>query len=455
MHPSSYDPRPIDTSEVRLPHELDRKVEELARNNHEVWAQERREQGWRYGPERNDGRKEHPGLVPYDELSEAEKDVDRATVEQTLKAAVALGCEIRVAHSAEVPGHRAEVNLGDDMEVWPQLPAGFKTPKEDLLRIYRHSDREAKSRLRDHRPTVLCAVGFGTLAVIAAIWELYDRATATVAPPPESIVTALPEFGFALAAIIAVGLGIRAALMPKWLMERHRAERCRFAKYRVLLRLAAADGDSEATRACLDDFKEQINTINVLDEDDVEQFIQEDPVPEDPPVAKDNPRGGNYVLELANHYIKQRLNKQAKYFLTQSRKKNAIDGPLRVLPPVFFFFSVFFAFLHFASVYGENRIIVAVRAHSSLLIFFAATLPVAGAGIRLWRSAFEYSRNTARFHAKYRALEQLISKLETDLGPQRATQPEEVVRNMWKGELILEQEHHEWLRLMKEAEWFG
>ena len=416
MNWSSYEPKPIDTSEVPLPHDLNRKVEELARNNHEVWAQERREQGWRYGPERNDGRKEHPGLVPYDELSEAEKDVDRATVEQTLKAAVALGCEIRVARSVEVRDHPAQATLGDDMEVWPPLPAGFKAPKEDLLRIYRHSDREAKSRLRGHRPTVFCAVGFGTLAVIAAIWELYGRATATVPPPPEDIVTAVPEFGFALAAILAVGLGIRAALMAKWLMERHRAERCRFTKYRVVLGLAAAGGDPEATRLCLDDLKEQVSAINVLDEDDLEQFIQEDPVPDDPPLAEHNPRGETQLLELANHYVKQRLNKQAKYFLTQSRRKNAIDGPLRVLPPLFFFLSVFFAFLHFASVYGHNRIIAAVRAYSPLLILFAATLPVAGAGIRLWRSAFEYSRNTARFHAKYRALEQLISKLQT-LGP--------------------------------------
>lgn len=454
MSLSSYEPKPLDTSQVRLPRELARKIEGLARNNHEVWAQERREQGWQYGPERNDEKKEHPGLVPYDELSEAEKDVDRATVGETLKAAVALGCKIKVPTGpVEVTDQPATENLADDMEVWPQLPAGFNGPKQDLARIYRESDREAKSRLWAHRWTVRFTAGFGALAVGAAIWELYRSAPAAASSPPESIIGVLPEFGFALAALLAVVLGISSHLMPKWLMERHRAERCRFAKYRVLLRLAAAGSDPEATRLCLHDFNEQIDTIGGLDEDDLEQFIQEDPVPEDPPAVKHS--AGKYLQELTTHYVKQRLNNQAKYFLTQSRKKSAIDVPLRLLPPALFLLSIFFAFLHFASAHGQNKIIVAVREHSRFWIFCAAVLPVVGGGIRLLRSAFEYSRNTARFRAKYRALEQLVSKIETELGSRHGIEPEEVVRDMWKGELILEQEHREWLRLMKEAEWFG
>jgi exonuclease VII small subunit len=91
----------------------------------------------------------------------------------------------------------------------------------------------------------------------------------------------------------------------------------------------------------------------------------------------------------------------------------------------------------------------------NLLIFGAAVLPVLGSCFRLLRSAFEYSRNTARFRAKYRALEQLISKLEVALGQADTFTTEEIVRYMWKGELLLENEHREWLRLMKQAEWFG
>ena len=44
---------------------------------------------------RNDEKKLHPGIVPYEELSESEKDYDRRTAEETLKLILALGFEIR------------------------------------------------------------------------------------------------------------------------------------------------------------------------------------------------------------------------------------------------------------------------------------------------------------------------------------------------------------------------
>lgn len=97
MDPSKYKPQPVDTSAIELDRDLQSNIEALARNNHEVWALARKSEGWKYGPNRNDARKEHPGLVPYEELSEAEKDIDRGTVLETLKAAIVLGFEIRRA----------------------------------------------------------------------------------------------------------------------------------------------------------------------------------------------------------------------------------------------------------------------------------------------------------------------------------------------------------------------
>ena len=91
---AGYVPEPIDTSRVRLDEELLVLSETLARNNHEVWAQQRLEDGWRYGPARDDRHKEHPSLVSYDELPESEKRYDLNTVLETLKATVALGYRI-------------------------------------------------------------------------------------------------------------------------------------------------------------------------------------------------------------------------------------------------------------------------------------------------------------------------------------------------------------------------
>ena len=90
-----YIPKPIDTSDVELPDELNPLLEAMAKNVHEVWAQTRIAQGWKFGPERNDGEKRHPMLIPYEELPEDEKVYDRNTSVETLKLISKLGFEIK------------------------------------------------------------------------------------------------------------------------------------------------------------------------------------------------------------------------------------------------------------------------------------------------------------------------------------------------------------------------
>lgn len=89
-----YTPNPVDTSSIQLPEELSPLLEAMAKNVHEVWAKNRIEQGWRYGPERNDKEKLHPMLIPYEELPEEEKVYDRGTSTETLKLILKLGFTI-------------------------------------------------------------------------------------------------------------------------------------------------------------------------------------------------------------------------------------------------------------------------------------------------------------------------------------------------------------------------
>ena len=89
-----YIPRPVDTEDVKLPEELLPLIEEMARNVHEVWAQNRINEGWSYGPERDDTLKKHPCLVPYEGLPESEKEYDRSTSQETLKLILKSGFRI-------------------------------------------------------------------------------------------------------------------------------------------------------------------------------------------------------------------------------------------------------------------------------------------------------------------------------------------------------------------------
>lgn len=91
---TKYTPKPIDTTGVELPEELSVLAEEIAKNVHEVWSLNRMNDGWTYGEQRDDTKKTHPCLVAYEELSDSEKEYDRATSQETIKLILKLGFEI-------------------------------------------------------------------------------------------------------------------------------------------------------------------------------------------------------------------------------------------------------------------------------------------------------------------------------------------------------------------------
>ncbi len=93
----SYQPKPIDTSNISLPEKLVTLQERLAEHLHDIWAERRMAEGWRYGLRRDDEKKEHPCLVPYSELPESEKEYDRSAAAETIKAIIAEGYCIKLS----------------------------------------------------------------------------------------------------------------------------------------------------------------------------------------------------------------------------------------------------------------------------------------------------------------------------------------------------------------------
>lgn len=89
-----YFPIPQDISTIDLPESLLDLTEAIAENTHEVWAKNRLDEGWTYGPVRDDVNLRHPGLLPYSELPESEKEYDRATAMNAIKLIVKLGYKI-------------------------------------------------------------------------------------------------------------------------------------------------------------------------------------------------------------------------------------------------------------------------------------------------------------------------------------------------------------------------
>ncbi len=137
-----YKPNPLDTSEVRLDPGLTDLTERLAENTHEIWAQQRLSDGWRYGPNRSDASKEHPCLVPYGQLPEKEREYDRRTALEAIKMLLALGYRIEAPHSTPVAPAPDASKLKDERERVRALLA-LRPRLDEMIAIWNGRNPEA------------------------------------------------------------------------------------------------------------------------------------------------------------------------------------------------------------------------------------------------------------------------------------------------------------------------
>ena len=119
-----YIPHPIDVSDVQLDDALLELTESIAENAHEVWAEQRRKEGWTYGPNRDDITKKHPDMVPYSRLDEGEKDYDRVMAFNTLRLVKKLGFTISRRYTLYCP--RCGEFVDDGMNFCPHCGGELK-----------------------------------------------------------------------------------------------------------------------------------------------------------------------------------------------------------------------------------------------------------------------------------------------------------------------------------------
>ena len=89
-----YEPHPIDVDSIPLNGDLEQLQDAIAENAHNVWAKARIKEGWTYGKEFDDEKKEDPTLMPYTALPDSEKEYDRLTAFNTIKLVKKLGFDI-------------------------------------------------------------------------------------------------------------------------------------------------------------------------------------------------------------------------------------------------------------------------------------------------------------------------------------------------------------------------
>jgi class 3 adenylate cyclase/tetratricopeptide (TPR) repeat protein len=232
-----YKPAPFDVSGVNLSRDILELTELLARNTHDRWAKLRFAEGWRRGPERSDQRKEHPGLIPYDQLSEAEKEYDRQTVLEAIKTLLAMGYAIQPPTRVDRASNASSSRLRSELQ---DLEASVAQSHVTLQRLWRERDADSWLDAQNYKQLArrILEIGEPLLA--------YDVAAEGVQRFPQNV--ELRQL-LALALARSGAAGSANALLSELYAEGHRDEETVGLLARTHKELAReADGSPEAQK---------------------------------------------------------------------------------------------------------------------------------------------------------------------------------------------------------------
>ncbi|MEP6508738.1 MAG: hypothetical protein ABJC63_10975 [Gemmatimonadales bacterium] len=332
---------------------------------------------------------------------------------------------------------------------WPPLHNALVLLDEILVPTFDAADMRALRSQRRYRWVILLTASGGSAAVLFALAQLtLERLGLSEA----ALWAARGEVASLGATVLAVVLGSLVVWLEHWLIDRFRAEQLRLLKFRALLdpRIWGADKQRAAWRA---DVETQHDRLAVLDRVELKHQSEREAVPR--LVTRDECREitPDSLDALVRYYLRKRVITQRDYFAAAASRGIAFFDRPKLLP-AFFGFSVLIVAAHVAvdwwpagaSVYAEKREIA-----STLLIAASAALPVTWAGIRTWRSAREFSRNVARSAARREMLNEMAERLEG----KREVEPSNLLGELQICELVLDSDQREWLRLMREVEWYG
>jgi ryanodine receptor 2 len=436
-------PTPLETDGVRLPESLEALEERLAANTHDVWARQRIADGWRYGPTRDDAKKTHPSLVPYDELPESEKEYDRRTSRETLRAILKLRYRIVAPPIGGDEMHdAAEVGRPQRLEDYLLACADV------LVAPFEEADASALGAQARHRETTRTAATALSAAIIAAaILQALDPTLTESA----KAVGLFFEAGFAFVAVVAVITGYLRFSRDHWLLQRARAEQIRLLKFRVFGDAAFWCGPRPEPGAIRARLQRELDELPAAAPGLHE--VSEGGAAAPPESAGDCTGMEPGLWEaLRGYYRRKRLSVQQEYFETRAERKHGRWYDNQRILPVVFFASLAFVIAHvlFGSLeWLRPEIQSSMKAGSAVFAALAAIFPAAWAGVRTYKQANEFLRNRSRARARRRELDALSQRLDA------AADPLSGFAAIALCEYVLAHDQAEWVRVMLDAEWYG
>ncbi|HTO76076.1 MAG TPA: hypothetical protein VMQ61_08360 [Thermoanaerobaculia bacterium] len=319
----------------------------------------------------------------------------------------------------------------------------------ELVPAYEKADGDANVNQRRHRRFTGLAGALGAIGLAFAAVNIAFPDEVLPGPlfPPATLYEwrLFLEAAFSLFAATLVALGLVLEFHRAWLIARYKAERLRLLKFQKIVEpdFWCAGGVTPKSER---DFATARDKIVALGENDLPALAHaEDAIPPRPSATACEALDRAQRLVIVAYYRRKRLDFQIDYFARAAERieKRWIRRPGWL--PLVFFTSVAFAAFHVAAEHaGTNW-----QQAKSIALAISFGIPALWAAARTYRSANEFGRNENRSLAKNASLSTIRNRLDPD-GP-----PDDVFSDLGLCEYVLATDLGEWLRLMREAEWYG
>jgi|GEM_PF-3387926 hypothetical protein len=322
--------------------------------------------------------------------------------------------------------------------------------EQKLFGKFVESDREANRLQSRHRHAVHWAVWPSAAALILGIFQLGFHKTRGESWT-ENLWLLIGEAAIILLSAAAVVVGKWKEWHGRWLLERYRAERLRLLIFdlavdaRLWKREEPQDGDWRHW------IFPKITEIERITENSLpNEAVQERP-PTIPAPSDCEGVSAAAIEPLIGFYSRAWLDSQIEYFTRKINEEDDRFWDRSGIAFTAFAISAAVVLIHVAFATSGNR------TASFVCLILAACIPAAAAVWKTFRSALELSRNASRAGARLAALNN-ASTLLHDEDPDQRPKPEDEVwfkfETMAVCQSLLANEQREWLRLMRDAEWF-
>src|ERR1700728_382121 len=350
--------------------------------------------------------------------------------------------EISFCRERVEAGHRRYLPLLNALTVSQEL----------ILPVFREADQRATRYRAKYQQVSLGAVGMGLFAVVLGIWE--------ITPLPawlhiSKLHLTIVEGVTAACCLIFILLGTIFKPKNNWLLARYRAENLRLLKFKTLVdpRLwcenggpADRSGETPADHVRAD-VRAAVRAFEGLVYEDVKEHAAHRVIPDVSEIHC--PESCEEELhEIIHYYCEKRLSTQMDYLTAKSEEDERSGVLSSLLTNIFFFVSFGLVLFHVALDY-VHRLETDEDPLARGLMLGAVLLPALVAGVRTYRASREFERNALRHRATLHSLE----GLNVEMG--KAKNLAKKFRIARACELILEFDSSEFMRLLREVEWYG